>query len=578
MTLGPKGNRDHLLWRVFGLAAFMAAMGVAATALDAYPLSTVELLAWLAVIGVSTAMAGLVAAVWGLLAHRRPQPTSRRMASVLAFGLLIGLVYGFSLAAGIALWEIPARQAPAEIIVTCAIVTPLYAIGITWIVQASDSFRSARDALVERLVRLEESRLQEEGLVMDLQRQVTDGMLEDLTRTRQLLDEQLSAMREDTAAARWPTMAAALREAAESSVRMTSHRLWQAAKADYPRTTVLRFMVAVARSQPFRPGLVMLLYVVGSGPTEVRDFGTPTGLFVTALVAGALWLVLSGANQAMRRLATWHGRIFVLVVGAIQAVAIMFAPLRSQIADTTVNAASLALGVVISVLVLFGTSSIGAWREGRTALHRALEADLDREHVVQTARNRALAEVTRTCARLLHGQVQTRLTACAAAIDLAADTGDASRAGEALERARHILTAPIDARATSVANSLWTELEAVTEPWNGLCDIVVLLDPTAEECTGSSDITSVARIVEEAVMNSVRHGGATDVEVHIRTGLIAGAACLEVRIDDNGIGPQAGPRGLGTALLDDSTQGRWGLAAGTHGGAHLTAWIPLALH
>lgn len=110
-------------------------------------------------------------------------------------------------------------------------------------------------------------------------------------------------------------------------------------------------------------------------------------------------------------------------------------------------------------------------------------------------------------------------------------------------------------------------LAAVGSPWEGLIDVHVAVTPEVV----ISNMTEqgrrlVERIVEEALTNAYRHGGASRVDVHVdgRDGR------LIVRVTDNGCGPQGSLQpGLGCRLFETAATDSWSLRSGSHGGAEL---------
>lgn len=83
------------------------------------------------------------------------------------------------------------------------------------------------------------------------------------------------------------------------------------------------------------------------------------------------------------------------------------------------------------------------------------------------------------------------------------------------------------------------------------------------------------RIVEQALLNSVRHGQATHCDINIReTGRL-----LSIEVSDNGRGlPEKPTPGLGTTLITTwcrTLNGSWHLAPRKQGGTTLSATLPL---
>jgi signal transduction histidine kinase len=194
----------------------------------------------------------------------------------------------------------------------------------------------------------------------------------------------------------------------------------------------------------------------------------------------------------------------------------------------------------------------------------AFRASVTAETIAALARGHRVADVTREVARELHGSVQTRLVACAMAMDKASSEGDRIALAAALAEAQEVLAMPLSvpARATSVADEVRRKIAL----WGDLCDFSVEVDPGVE---GAAQADVIGRIVEEGLTNAVRHGSATAVEVRIE---VAGDDVF-VQISDNGSGPRGGAAGLGSAMLDQATGKRWDLVR-SGDWTHLRAWLP----
>jgi signal transduction histidine kinase len=200
-----------------------------------------------------------------------------------------------------------------------------------------------------------------------------------------------------------------------------------------------------------------------------------------------------------------------------------------------------------------------------TEMRDAFRASVTAETIAALARGHRVADVTREVARELHGSVQTRLVACAMAMDKASNEGDRGALAAALAEAQQVLAVPLSvpAGATSVADEVRRKIAL----WGDLCDFSIDVDPGAE---GAVQADVVGRIVEEGLTNAVRHGSATAVEVRVE---VSDGEVL-VQIADNGAGPGGGAAGLGSAMLDQATARRWRLDH-EDGFTHLRAWLPV---
>lgn len=92
---------------------------------------------------------------------------------------------------------------------------------------------------------------------------------------------------------------------------------------------------------------------------------------------------------------------------------------------------------------------------------------------------------------------------------------------------------------------------------------------------GGPESEAVAEIVEEALCNAIRHGGARSIAVGIIPITVGKGCSVHVEVVDDGRGLVAGPSGLGSAYLDEACAGNWTRQTGDGGGCRLQAWVPL---
>lgn len=214
-------------------------------------------------------------------------------------------------------------------------------------------------------------------------------------------------------------------------------------------------------------------------------------------------------------------------------------------------------------------SSIGSWRSRNEHALETFRRQLDDQLDGTSAKARLSALVARDAARMLHGPVQARLTACALAIDGAVATRDIDAYAKALREAHAVLGSPMTSEACAeLDRTVDAGTAQIASLWRGLVSVHRDLEPGTGEVSGPPAVL-VARICEEAVTNAVRHGGATDVLIHVQFG----DGILHISVRDNGTGPAGGPPGLGTTTIAEATQGRWSLSAVASGGGLLTASV-----
>jgi signal transduction histidine kinase len=104
--------------------------------------------------------------------------------------------------------------------------------------------------------------------------------------------------------------------------------------------------------------------------------------------------------------------------------------------------------------------------------------------------------------------------------------------------------------------------------WNGVLGVAWEIEA---ESIPLAAVPTIASLITEALTNAVVHGAAS----HATIGIVQSDEHLELRVIDDGIGPQGGVPGLGSALFDDATARHWTIEPGLMGGATMRAVLPI---
>lgn len=280
-------------------------------------------------------------------------------------------------------------------------------------------------------------------------------------------------------------------------------------------------------------------------------FGFWIGLLAAAAMAAGVAVILIGANALMGRAPRAHAAIVIGAFAIAQLYAIGYVLLLSSVGPATDLGPELLgsiIGTGISVLAPAVVASLNA---NRAAVLAQFRDEAEGVRISQLAQSRQLAALTRDAARHLHGTVQTRLIACAGAIEQASRAGDVAQFREALRMSVAILEAPVFDDADGSGRTVAQEVELRCSPWQGLCAFDIAIDPALADERGDLT-TALGKVVEEGIANACRHGLATAIAISIEP---AGGD-VEVTITDNGTGPGDGEPGLGTTILTTVSGGR----------------------
>jgi signal transduction histidine kinase len=543
------GGRWAISWQAFLLTIpiAIAALVVASTR------SWSEVLWWILV--------GLIAAVfagaWVYLMHRtvfrhrasEPVPLAWALVHpVVTMAIAIVGTVVASMAIGL-----PQESGPLTRFIPTLLIGTLWSLAITLLLEARWRFTEERDALIERAVQQQLAAMQEADVAERIRESLREEISDHLAQTRAAIDGQLasfSGVSPDAGSA-----ASELRDAAHRTVRPLSHELAQRADRAHPRPGFTAVLRNIVERQPFRPLPVSIIYVVTTGAREVERRGGPEGLVAIVVTVGLIWVIMVVANWAMRRWPHRHAALFLAGIAAIEAPSLVLPPIEAAVTGASVDWPTTLISVVFGVVIILLTSGFGSLRAERRDLLRTFATDVKDEEVSTIARSRTLAAMAREAASALHGPVQTKLVACAMAIEHAAASGDVIAVNQALVQARAVLDHPLPELAQRYDSTIAEEVERKVGLWRGLVSVTLEIEPEVASIGGRTAM-DVGAVVEEGIANAIQHGSATEVSVAISQR----HDDLVICVTDNGSGPKAGRAGLGSKLLDDLVPG-WTLGA-----------------
>lgn len=508
--------------------------------------------------------ASLTVGAWALLMnatvfrHRRLRPVALWQFAMLH--LVSGAVFGITLVLADTRLGIDLGVPPALTIVATMGLGLWWGVTTALVLEAHERFvrdraRLLDEAVLGQLALMQESRadvlLAEEPMASTVAAQLADA--------RGRLASRLGA---GGSMATWLDAAQALRATADETVRPLSHALWQEAAQRYPEPRVSGVNVLLLRDPVFLPLAAASVIVIGYVGATAQEYGAILGPVLAFALGVIAYAVLAAGNALMSRIPRLRHIIYLASVVIVQAAALLLAygPARAggEALPPSLLAGSI-LGTLIAVLL---TSVVASLDASRAHVIGELRSAVNRERIAQAARTRARALALREAAKDLHGTVQTRLIACASAIELAAATGEVAAYEGALREALGIL----EGERAPLASSVDARLTGLAASWAGICDIALDIEPHV----GDGVHDDVVRVVEEAIGNAYRHGDAGHVGVGIRS---VGDG-IEVTVVDDGRGPGGGAAGLGSDLMARATGGRFTLVPGADRGAVLTAVLP----
>ena len=554
---------------VFAAASAVTFISLLGLAKPTTPTENASLLGLVAIAFLCGMLAG--AWVWLELTTARAFGARSRLRFIASYSLGGALVGSLSIVL-LPLAGFTSVGPPVLRIVSLAVVTPWLAVIIGLLFDGRARVRVARQLLIDRAVSVTLKGTTKAALLEDLRSSVRRDLQTALEPAFRIIDERLAFEQVfakehvDTAAAN------VLRDLADTSVRPLSRLLNEQLTGRRTRFGPIAFVAGVASNQRFRPGLVSAIFVL-TAVVERWTVDGPMSAFANAASGIVLiFLILGSGNWLMRAFPQRHTAIFLATVVVLQIPTFSF-ELAAGASLTPLYIVHVIVGIFLSACVIWLTSGIGEFRVPQAELLRVYARELDAARIDVLVQTEVIGSIAKDAARMLHGSVQSKLAACALAIDRAALTDDVESYAAAIEQARAVLNAPwMTDSGPRPSVTLQAEVNAKIELWQGLAGIAALVSPEVKQITGAL-AGSVGEVVEEGLCNAIRHGNADTVSVQVDLVDEGSTSLIRVRVVDDGCGPLDGAPGLGSALLDDACAGRWKRAAAPGGGCILDAWI-----
>lgn len=278
------------------------------------------------------------------------------------------------------------------------------------------------------------------------------------------------------------------------------------------------------------PILIMLIFIFAHLITRLQFAGSLRSSTVIVYLAGLLPLVTNLAGQAI-----FHDpqTQFPLLITAV--------------------AFPVTYYLFMELFQVLRPVPLSLIRNDELKASRALQ-----DEVTKTVTEEFSYNLSHQWAVFIHGKILTRLAATSLKLETASKAGDSRGFDQAIERLMVLLADP-DAEFEFVTADLKKEIASRLDPWVGLLEIELYIDPALVSIQNSR-VRDVGEVIEELISNSIRHGKATRIELRI-----AGVAHGEIEIvaTDNAIIALSASEqrsGLGTRIFNLASDGRWSIS------------------
>ena len=493
-----------------------------------------------------------------LVIRRRPS-APLPLAIVLALGGWIGVTRSVCLVVVPVLFGgvVPATNEGAPLLFFSFVVAPALYLAMVYFVASRDAYTTERVRLVALDVRRSEERLRAAGAL--------DAMLDETLTTIEARLQQARASTAQLLAEEQPdptAIAASLLAAARTGMRPLSHELWRSTGTPIPPVRWRHYIGIELRRNPL-PILAptvgfCLLFVIGA----IARLGFANCAVALVVAVVSIHVCFRCGRAIVRR-----SQALAL---PITGVAIVCASLPVMIAAQAVGAASGRVPLVIALLfsTVMLTTVAAALRDARDEVVLDLAQQINVKELEQLAMQEARDRLRREVAEYLHGSMQTDLISASLAMQEAVHTRSEIDLRVATDAAIAALSVQYDPHRTVSGQSMVELMANAERRWNGVLGVAWEIEA---ESIPLAVVPTIASLITEALTNAVVHGAAS----HATIGIVQSDEHLELRVIDDGIGPQGGVPGLGSALFDDATARHWTIEPGLMGGATMRAVLPI---
>jgi signal transduction histidine kinase len=164
------------------------------------------------------------------------------------------------------------------------------------------------------------------------------------------------------------------------------------------------------------------------------------------------------------------------------------------------------------------------------------------------------SERNREYAQYLHAEVQSHLLACKLLLLKSAESEFTLLSTEVTRQVIERFESIKEPYVRSHVKKATDRVEEIAQLWKGLCAIEYSIPPEFDDSAAPRDV--IAQLIEESVVNAIRHGGARNIEIN---GRVYDGAYSVVIINDGTWKEGSSSTGLGTILFETFASD-WSLA------------------
>jgi hypothetical protein len=340
--------------------------------------------------------------------------------------------------------------------------------------------------------------------------------------------------------------------------RLTAHKMNSTVKVRQPKRKsfkagFLEFRIAVLESVATRPlkpswfAIVVTVTVLVPLTAKADYLLIPEILLVTGMTTLLIQSLLVRSFSYVKS----YRLILTLLATAVNIALPIF--LTRLLPENNPKVANhIAYFFVVIVLTCLGhIAQAGILKESE--LRTAFIKDLGELKSDEKERNAEFSKITRDWAKYIHGTYTTKLEVAALAIESAISGDDLDAIERAIIEVERTLKLDVT-RTFSNPQILIKEVQDRCANWQGLITVTIR-DQIDSNISVAVSIKDVGDCVEEAILNAVRHGDCSAIDIQV----LERDTKVSLIITDDGVGFSNKARGFGSSIYEEVTGGDWEL-------------------
>lgn len=429
---------------------------------------------------------------------------------------------------------------------------------IALLMHALYEFREKRAGLIAEQIFIESKEHQSHELIATMSDTLRKKIEDDLSTQTEDLRNIFAANSSQPDS--WQLMADDLRKAANETVRNASHKLWERPETKLDEISLLDIARAMITTSAFPIRYIIPILLISAAPVYIQNHGLQElliRLFALGLTVSITYLL---ASWAIKKSADHKHQIYLI---AIALPLVITSVLSIVVFNDDVSPRFFGVFVTMAIWLPILTITCGlidTSLKQRQVILDELQSRIDKSRIRTVSMNNEAISLSNEMAKYLHGNLQSRLMASALAIESAGRAQDSSALAEEIEKARRSIQTPFDQFTSKELEPVSIELLKLLKRWDGILRIE-LNNVGSDEFTSTSDTRNIIHVIEECFSNSLHHGFATEVKIHLEVS----SAGTMLTVIDNGFGPRDGLPGLGSSLFNSIAGSNWSLSRGPDG-------------